>query len=135
MVKIMAFITDPIADMLTRIRNATIRKHKNVSFQHSKTKVKILEIIQKAGYIKDFQVEGDLKKNITVELKYKGNLSSISGLKRISKPSLRVYTSASKIPFVQSGFGIAILSTSKGLLTDSQARKENVGGEIIAYIW
>ncbi|MDW2924827.1 30S ribosomal protein S8 [Mesomycoplasma ovipneumoniae] len=131
----MAFITDPIADMLTRIRNATIRKHKQVSFQHSKIKAKMLEIIKEAGYIKDFQIEGELKKTITVELKYKGTTSSISGLKRISKPSLRVYTPAQKIPFVQSGYGIAILSTSKGLLTDSQARKENVGGEIIAYIW
>lgn len=131
----MAFITDPIADMLTRIRNATLRKHKQVSFQHSKTKQKMLEIIKDAGYIKDFIIEGDLKKTITVELKYKGNISAISGLKRISKPSLRVYTTALKIPFVQSGFGIAILSTSKGLLTDSQARKENIGGEIIAYIW
>ncbi|MCN0157704.1 30S ribosomal protein S8 [Mesomycoplasma ovipneumoniae] len=131
----MAFITDPIADMLTRIRNATIRKHKQVSFQHSKIKAKMLEIIKEAGYIKDFQIEGELKKTITVELKYKGTTSSISGLKRISKPSLRVYAPAQKIPFVQSGYGIAILSTSKGLLTDSQARKENVGGEIIAYIW
>ncbi|MBG0730815.1 30S ribosomal protein S8 [Mycoplasma sp. 'Moose RK'] len=131
----MAFITDPIADMLTRIRNATSRKHKQATVQHSMLKQKILEIIKEAGYIKDFKVEGDLKKNIIIDLKYKGNVSVISKLVRVSKPSLRVYTPAEKIPLVQSGFGIAILSTSKGLLTDAQARKENVGGEIIAYIW
>lgn len=131
----MAFITDPIADMLTRIRNAASRRHKVVDMQHSKTKEEILKIIKNAGYIKDFHVSGQIKKTIIVELKYKGNQSAISKLIRVSKPSLRVYTPVEKIPLVQSGFGIAILSTSKGFLTDDQARKENVGGEIIAYIW
>lgn len=130
----MAFITDPIADMLTRIRNATIRKHEQVTLGHSNKKVAILNIFKQEGYINGFSVSGEIKKEITIDLKYKGNASVISGLKRISKPSLRVYAPAHKLPSVLSGFGTAIVSTSKGLLTDKQARKENVGGEIIAFI-
>ncbi|CAT04834.1 30S ribosomal protein S8 [Mesomycoplasma conjunctivae] len=131
----MAFISDPIADMLTRIRNATIRKHKSLVVAHSNKKVKILEIFKNEGYIREFVVSGDIKKEITIELKYKNSVSAISGLKRVSKPSLRVYAPASKIPKILSGYGTVIVSTSKGLLTDKQARKENVGGEIVAYIW
>ncbi|ADM21847.1 30S ribosomal protein S8 [Mesomycoplasma hyorhinis] len=128
-------ITDPIADMITRIKNAFTRKHKNVIIPHSKKKERILQIFLDEGYIKGFTVSGEVKKEINVELKYKGNTSSIVGIKRVSKPSLRVYSSASDLPKIVSGYGTVIVSTSKGLLTDKQARKENVGGEIIAYIW
>ncbi|AAT27735.1 30S ribosomal protein S8 [[Mycoplasma] mobile] len=129
-------ITDPIADMLVRIKNATARKHKNVLIPFSNKKSKILEIIKDQGYIFDFAIEGDsVKKNLNVTLKYKNNISVITGVKRISKPGLKVYSSVEDLPMVLNGYGIAIISTSKGVLTDKQARKENVGGEIVAYIW
>lgn len=132
----MAIITDPIADMIVRIKNAFMRKHKNVSIPHSNKKIKILEIIKKAGYIQDFHVVGEgVKKTIDVELKYKGTTSVITDIKKVSKPGLKVYSSAKNIPSVLSGYGIAIISTSKGFLTDKEARKENVGGEVIAYVW
>nr|WP_318023999.1 30S ribosomal protein S8 [[Mycoplasma] collis] len=129
-------LTDPIADMITRIKNANIRKHKFVEIPHSNKKIKILEVIKKEGYIKEFEVSGEgVQKRIVVELKYKNTTSAITDIKRISKPGLRVYSSASDIPEVISGFGTVIISTSKGILTDKEARKENVGGEIIAYVW
>lgn len=129
-------ITDPIADMLVRIKNATARKHKNVLIPFSNKKIKILDIIKEQGYIINYVIEGDgVKKNIDVTLKYKNNTSVITGLKRISKPGLKVYSSVEDLPTVLSGFGVAIISTPKGVLTDKQARKENVGGEIVAYIW
>ena len=133
----MAFITDPISDMIVRIKNANARRHKTVLMPHSKLKMQILSIIEKEGYISEFkEIEGqNNKKEILVTLKYKGNDRVITDIKRISKPGLRVYASVESIPTVQSGFGVAIISTSKGLLTDKQARKENVGGEVIAYIW
>lgn len=135
----MAFITDPISDMIVRIKNANGRKHKTVLIPHSKLKMQILEIIEKEGFIAGFQVveneKSSVKKDILVTLKYKGNERVITDIKRISKPGLRVYTSVDTIPSVQSGFGVAIISTPKGLLTDKEARKENVGGEVLAYIW
>ncbi|PAF55393.1 30S ribosomal protein S8 [Mycoplasmopsis agassizii] len=132
----MAFIIDPIADMLTRIKNAVKRKHKNVAFPYSNIKERILEIMAKEGFIVGYTIEGNgVEKTLVVELKYKGSTSAIFDLKRVSKPSLRVYVSANEVPNVLNGFGLAIISTSKGLLTDKQARKENIGGEVIAYIW
>ena len=133
----MAFINDPISDMIVRIKNANARKHPTVSMPHSKLKMKLLSIIKNEGYINKFE-EVDLnnnKKEIVVTLKYKGNERVITDIKRISKPGLRVYVPVEEVPRVQSGFGIAIISTSKGLLTDKEARKENVGGEVIAYVW
>ncbi len=133
----MAFINDPISDMIVRIKNANARKHKTVSMPHSKLKMKILSIIKEEGYISKFEevVLENNKKEIVVTLKYKGNERVITDIKRISKPGLRVYVPVEDVPTVQSGFGVAIISTSKGLLTDKEARKENVGGEVIAYIW
>ena len=133
----MAFINDPISDMIVRIKNANARKHPTVSMPHSELKMKLLSIIKNEAYITKFE-EVDLnnnKKEIVVTLKYKGNERVITDIKRISKPGLRVYVPVEEVPRVQSGFGIAIISTSKGLLTDKEARKENVGGEVIAYVW
>lgn len=132
----MAFIIDPIADMLTRIRNAVKRKHKSVSFTYSKKKQAILEIMLREGFIGALKIDGSgVEKKLVVELKYKGSTSAIFDLKRISKPSLRIYVAANEIPLVLNGYGLAIISTSKGLLTDKEARKERVGGEVIAYVW
>ncbi|ASI53919.1 30S ribosomal protein S8 [Metamycoplasma hyosynoviae] len=137
----MAIIIDPIADMFVRIKNAIARKYHEVLVPHSKTKIKILEIFKQEGYIVDFEVIIDEKtkfKEIKISLKYKGlnqNQSAISGIKRVSKPSLKVYVSAANVPRVLSGYGTAIISTSKGLLTDKQARKANIGGEVLAFIW
>ena len=131
----MGIITDPIGDMLIRIKNANQRKTKEVSMPHSKVKESILAILKKQGYIIDFHVSGkDAKKEITVTLKYKGNQKAITGVKRISKPGLRVYAAADQIPRVLSGFGTAIISTSNGMITDAEARKQGVGGEVIAYV-
>lgn len=135
----MAFIIDPVADMIVRIKNANARKHKTVLMPHSKLKMEILAIIKKEGYISEFKIveneQNQIKKEILVTLKYKGNERVITDIKRVSKPGLRIYASVASIPSVQSGFGVAIISTSKGLLTDKEARKENVGGEVLAYIW
>lgn len=128
-------ITDPIADMIVRIKNAISRKFKVVSVPHSTKKVKILTILQNEGYIVDFKVEGEIKKTISITLKYKGATSVITGMKKISKPGLKVYSAAKDLPSVLSGYGTVIVSTSKGYLTEKQARKENLGGEVIAYVW
>lgn len=128
---------DPIADMLTRIRNANALRYEEVSLPSSKMKVGIAEILKKEGFIHDFAVTNDHgKKTLTIVLKYSATGERvITDLKRISKPGLRVYAEASKIPSVLKGLGIAIVSTPNGLLTDRQARKQNVGGKIIAYVW
>lgn len=134
----MAFIIDPIADMIVRIKNANQRKFKFVVIPHSKIKVKFLEILEKEGFITNFEIKevSKSKKEIIVNLKYKiANTSVITDMKRISKPGLKVYVNVDSIPKVLSGFGIAILSTSKGMMTDKEARKENVGGEVLAYVW
>ena len=130
------FITDPIADMLVRIKNANQRKHKIVAIPHSKIKETISNIFVDEGYISRYEIKGKgIDKNILVTLKYKGKQRVIMGVKRISKPGLRVYASAKDVPTVLSGFGTAIISTSQGMITDKKAREAKVGGEVIAYIW
>lgn len=132
----MSFVTDPIADMLVRIKNANQRKTKFVDIPYSKIKDKISNILRDEGYIVDYSIRGNgIEKKITVTLKYKGNQRVISGVKRISKPGLRVYVSASDVPVVLSGFGTAIISTSQGMVTDKKARELQIGGEVIAYVW
>lgn len=134
----MAVMSDPIADMLTRIRNANTAKHDTVDIPSSKIKVAIADILLKEGYIKAYEVNGDdVHKTITVTLKYgrDKNEKVIHGLSRISKPGLRVYSNAEEMPKVMGGLGIAIVSTNAGIITDKEARKANVGGEVLAYIW
>ena len=130
-------ITDSIADMLTRIRNANSAKHPTVKVPASNMKKAIAQILVDEGYIKGFTVEEDGKQGIMeITLKYGPNKSQvITGLRRVSKPGLRIYTSCEDMPKVMKGLGIAIISTSKGLMTDKQARKANVGGEVLAFIW
>ena len=130
-------VTDPIADMLTRIRNANAMRYKEVEVPASNLKQEIARILKEEGFIADYKIKENSVQNIIVlSLKYGQNKERvISGLKRISKPGLRVYAKASEMPKVLNGLGIAILSTSKGLMTDKNARKENLGGEVLAYIW
>lgn len=130
-------LTDPIADMLTRIRNGLTAKHKEVVVPASKEKLAILNILKDEGYIVDASEKQEgTHKDIVVTLKYDQNGESvISGLKRISKPGLRVYAEKDKLPKVINGLGIAIISTNKGILTDKQARAKNVGGEVLAFVW
>ena len=128
-------MTDPIADMLTRIRNANQAKHETVEIPASKIKVDILNVVKEEGYIKDFEVNQETKM-IKVTLKYTGKKERvITGLKRISKPGLRIYANVEGLPRVLNGLGIAIISTSKGIMTDKEARKQNVAGEVLAYVW
>jgi len=129
-------MTDPIADMLTRIRNANQMKHKTVDMPASKLKKEILELLKAEGYIIGYKVvKGDVQDTLRVTLKYLNNERVVKGLKRISKPGLRVYAKTSEIPKVLNGLGIAVISTSKGIMTDREARKQKTGGEILAYIW
>lgn len=130
-------LTDPIADMLTRIRNSNNAKHKSVDVPASNIKKEIAEILLNEGYIKSYDVIDDNKQGvIRIDLKYtKDGERVISGLKRISKPGLRVYVNSEDVPKVLGGLGIAIISTSKGIVTDKVARTENVGGEVICYVW
>lgn len=129
-------MTDPIADMLTRIRNANQERHETVNVPGSKMKIRIAEILKEEGFINDFTVEEDgVKKTIAITLKYNGNERVITGLKRISKPGLRIYAKVDEVPKVLNGLGIAIISTSKGVMTDRDARAQKVGGEVIAYVW
>ncbi len=129
-------MTDPIADMLTRVRNALQARHETVEIPASKEKIEIAKILKSEGFITDYKVEGDVKKVLTVTLKYGANNEKIiSGLKRISKPGLRVYAKVDSIPRVLNGLGIAIISTSHGLMTDREARAKHVGGEVLAYVW
>ncbi|MBU5449632.1 30S ribosomal protein S8 [Acetivibrio sp. MSJd-27] len=130
-------ITDPIADMLTRIRNANTARHESVDIPASNMKKAIAEILLGEGYIKNYQIIDDGKQGIIrVTLKYAENKQRvISGIKRISKPGLRVYASKEELPKVLRGLGVAIISTSKGVMTDKKARSENVGGEVLAYVW
>ena len=129
-------ITDPIADMLTRIRNANSARHESVDVPASNMKKAIAQILLDEGYIKNYQVIEDGKQGIIrIALKYAGKEKVISGIKRVSKPGLRIYKSAEELPRVLKGLGIAIVSTSHGVMTDKQARKENVGGEILAFVW
>ena len=131
-------MSDPIADMLTRIRNANTAKHDTVDVPASKMKLAIADILLKEGYIAKYDVlEDGAFKTIRITLKYGAdkNEKIITGLKRISKPGLRVYAGAEELPKVLGGLGIAIISTNKGLLTDKEARKQNVGGEVLAFVW
>jgi small subunit ribosomal protein S8 len=130
-------MTDPIADMLTRLRNANSAYHDRVVMPHSKLKVSIAEILQKEGYIASHHVEdAEVGKNLVIELKYGRNRErSIAGLRRVSKPGLRVYAKNTNLPRVLGGLGVAIISTSSGLQTDQQAKKNGVGGEVLAYVW
>ena len=129
-------ITDPIADMLTRIRNANNAKHETVDVPASKLKLAIAKILMEEGYIKSYQfIENGNQGVIKITLKYLGKEKVITGLRRVSKPGLRVYVSADELPKVLRGLGIAIISTSKGVMTDKNARKEHVGGEVLAFVW
>ena len=133
-------MTDPIADMLTRVRNANHAYHDDVAMPYSKIKSHIAEILQQEGYVAGWHVdeaaEGVVGKTLVVELKYGPNRErTIAGVKRISKPGLRVYAKAGNLPRVLGGLGVAIISTSTGLLTDRQAQKRGVGGEVLAYVW
>ena len=130
-------ITDTIADMLTRIRNASSAKHDSVDVPASKVKKAIAQILLDEGYITGFTVEEDGKQGVIhIVLKYGPNKSqTITGIRRVSKPGLRIYTNVEDMPKVIRGLGVAILSTSKGIMTDKQARRENVGGEVLAFVW
>lgn len=128
-------MTDPIADMLTRIRNANMLRNETVSMPSSTLKVRIAGILKEEGFIVDYKVSGDVKKELTITLKYAEGTRVISGLKKISKPGLRVHAQADNLPRVLKGLGIAIISTSKGVMSDTKARALGVGGEVIAYIW
>lgn len=133
-------MTDPIADMLTRLRNANQAYHDSTTMPHSKIKAGIAEILRQEGYIESFKVtepgEGEVGKALTVTLKYgEDRTRSLAGLRRISKPGLRVYAKSNNLPKVLGGMGIAIISTSQGLMTDKQAHQKSVGGEVLAYVW
>ncbi|MEQ6376631.1 30S ribosomal protein S8 [Bacillaceae bacterium S4-13-58] len=130
-------MTDPIADMLTRIRNANMVRHEKLEIPASKVKKELADILKREGFIRDYEFVEDNKQGILrIFLKYGANNERvITGLKRISKPGLRVYAKAEELPRVLNGLGIAVVSTSKGVLTDKEARRESVGGEVLAYIW
>ena len=128
-------MTDPIADMLTRIRNANQMRNETVNMPSSKIKVEIAKILKEEGYIAEYNVSSDDKKVLSLQLKYNGAERVISGIKRISKPGLRVYAQANELPKVLNGLGVAIISTSKGIMTDKEARKLKIGGEVLAYVW
>jgi len=130
-------MTDPVADLLTRLRNANSAFHETVSMPHSKLKGHIADILKAQGYIAAWKVEdAEVGKKMTIDLKYGPSRErSIAGLRRISKPGLRVYAKSTNLPNVLGGLGVAILSTSSGLLTDRQAAKKGVGGEVLAYVW
>jgi small subunit ribosomal protein S8 len=128
-------MNDPISDMLTRIRNANGALLPQVNVPHSKLKESIAGILKREGYIQDFAVEGHIPKTLKLRLKYQGKKSVIEGLRRVSSPGLRRYVGSTEIPRVRGGLGVALLSTSEGLMTDNQARKKNLGGELLCYVW
>lgn len=131
-------MTDPIADFLTRVRNANIAMKKSVDIPNSNIKASLSKILKDEGFIKDYEViteEDSIKKNIRIYLKYDNKTRVISGLKRISKPSLRVYVGKNEIPKVLGGLGVAILSNSQGVMTDKKARHDGIGGEVLCYVW
>jgi small subunit ribosomal protein S8 len=128
-------MNDPISDMLARIRNANRALLPAVEMPHSKIKESIATILKREGYISDFAVEGKLPKTIKLKLKYQGKKSVIEGLRRLSTPGLRRYVGATEIPRVHNGLGVAVLSTSEGLMTGNHARKKNIGGELLCSIW
>ena len=128
-------MSDPVADMLTRLRNANNALLTDVEVTHSKLKESIAGILKREGYLADYSVEGTALKKIKLKLKYNGRKGVIAGLKKVSKPGLRRYVGATEIPRVLNGMGISIVSTPKGVMTGNQARKENVGGELVAFVW
>lgn len=128
-------MNDPISDMLSRIRNANRALLPTVEMPYSRIKESIAGILKREGYVADFSVEGKLPKTIKLKLKYQGKKSIIEGLRRVSSPGLRRYVGATKIPRVRGGLGVAVVSTSEGLLTDAQARQKNIGGELLCYVW
>ena len=128
-------MNDPISDLLTRIRNANCALLPTVELPHSKIKESIVGILKREGYITDFAVEGKVPRTIKVKLKYQGKKSIIEGLRRVSTPGLRRYVGATEIPRVRGGLGVAVVSTSEGLMTDVQARRKKIGGELICYVW
>jgi small subunit ribosomal protein S8 len=128
-------MNDPISDMLARIRNAQRALLPTVDVPHSKMKESLAGILKREGYINDFGVEGQVPKLIRIKLKYQGKKSVIEGLRRISTPGLRRYVGATDIPRVRGGLGVAVLSTSEGVMTGTQARKKNIGGELLCYVW
>jgi small subunit ribosomal protein S8 len=128
-------VNDPISDMLTRIRNANRALLPSVDVPHSKMKESIAVILKREGYIHDFAVEGQGIKTIKLRLKYQGKKSVIEGIRRVSTPGLRRYVGATEIPRVRGGLGVAVMSTSEGLMSGNQARKKNLGGELLCYVW
>lgn len=128
-------MNDPISDLLTRIRNANRALLPAIELPHSKIKESIVGILKREGYITDFSVEGKVPKKIKVKLKYQGKKSIIEGLSRVSTPGLRRYVGATEIPRVRGGLGVAVVSTSEGLMTDVQARRKKIGGELLCYVW
>ena len=129
-------MTDPIADMLTRIRNGGMARHQSVMIPMSKMKLSIARILKDEGYIRDFDIPGDEQRYFRVWLKYGTDKKPLmTGLKRVSKPGLRVYSSRSEMPVVLGGLGVAIISTSQGIMTGQEARRRNLGGEVLCYIW
>jgi small subunit ribosomal protein S8 len=128
-------MTDPISDMLTRIRNAQHALRPNVEVPHSRIKESIANILRMEGYVTDVSVDGKTPKTIRLKLKYEGKKSVIEGLSRVSRPGLRHYVGATEIPRVRGGLGVAVLSTPEGVMTGTQARKKNLGGEVLCYVW
>ncbi|MDA7524729.1 30S ribosomal protein S8 [Verrucomicrobia bacterium] len=126
---------DPIADMLTILRNANAALLPQVELRHSKVKESIADILKKEGFITDYQVSGDNIKKLQIALKYNGRVGVFAGLKKVSKPGLRRYVGSAEVPKVLGGMGISIVSTSRGLMTGTQARRDNVGGELLCYVW
>lgn len=133
----MVAITDPIADMLTRIRNASLARHQQLTFPSSKMKARIAEILQNEGFIQDFSLEGEgFRQTLTLNLRYlQRNENAIHGIKRVSRPGRRVYTNFRNLPRVRNGLGIAILSTSQGVMSDRTASEKQIGGELLCYVW
>lgn len=128
-------MSDNISDMLTRIRNAGNALLPSVLVPHSKLKASIAEVLYKEGYIAGHKLEGTVKKSLSIHLKYEGKAPVIEGIKRVSRPGLRVYVSSSDVPRVRGGLGVAIVSTSEGVMSGSQAKRKNLGGEVICYVW
>ena len=128
-------MSDPISDMLTRLRNGGRALQPAIELPHSRIKESVAKILKSEGYVSDVAVEGNTPKKIKIKLKYDGKKSVIEGLKRVSKPGLRKYVGATEIPRVRGGLGVAVVSTSEGVMTDNQARKKNLGGELLCYIW
>lgn len=126
---------DPISDLLTRIRNAGMARHPKVTMPHSKLKESVAQILKQEGYVAEVDVQGSPKKELTLALKYEGRKPVIAGLRQISTPGLRRYVRSTEMPRVLGGMGVAIVSTSKGVMTGSEAKKQNLGGELVCYIW